>query len=245
VDYKHTLLVVSHDRGFLNEVCTDIMEFKRKKLTYYRGNFDTYVRLRDENIRNAMRLFQAYESKREHMMEFINKFRAKAGRASMVQSRVKAVEKMDLDAPEAVEIDRVWRFSIPNSEPLSSPIIAINDVSFDYNPMLEDGSKKPESEMLLNKVNFGVDLTSRIAILGANGQGKLHLRLHVPSHLCRLTNCTVTYILTHIHTGKTTLLNLIMGKINPIKGGVAINGGLRIGHFTQHSSGTSCRVCVW
>jgi ATP-binding cassette subfamily F protein 3 len=198
VDYKHTLLVVSHDRGFLNEVCTDIMEFKRKKLTYYRGNFDTYVRLRDENIRNAMRLFQAYESKREHMMEFINKFRAKAGRASMVQSRVKAVEKMDLDAPEAVVVDRVWRFSIPNSEPLSSPIIAINDVSFDYNPELADGSKKPESEFLLQKVNFGVDLTSRIAILGANGQGKLHLRIHVPSHLCRLTGCTVLYMLTHM-----------------------------------------------
>lgn len=204
--YKHTLLVVSHDRGFLNEVCTDIMEFKRKKITYYRGNFDTYVRLRDEDIRNAMRQYQAYESKREHMMEFINKFRAKAGRASMVQSRVKAVEKMDLDAPEPVEVDRVWRFSIPNSEPLSRPIIAINDVSFDYNPKLADGSKKDESGFLLRKVNFGVDLTSRIAILGANGQGK------------------------------TTLLNLIMGKITPLKGGVVINGGLRIGHFTQHSS---------
>jgi ABC-type multidrug transport system ATPase subunit len=117
VDYKHTLLVVSHDRGFLNEVCTDIMEFKRKKITYYRGNFDTYVRLRDEDIRNAMRLFQAYESKREHMMEFINKFRAKAGRASMVQSRVKAVEKMDLDAPQRVEgkwtvvVRNLWSYS--------------------------------------------------------------------------------------------------------------------------------------
>jgi ATP-binding cassette subfamily F protein 3 len=120
-----------------------------------------------------MRLYQAYELKREHMMEFINKFRAKAGRATMVQSRVKVVEKMDLEAPEPVEVDRVWRFSIPNSEPLSRPIIAINDVSFDYNPKLEDGSKKLESEFLLQKVNFGVDLTSRIAILGANGQGKL------------------------------------------------------------------------
>ena len=59
--YKHTLLVVSHDRGFLNEVCTDIMEFQRKKLTYYRGNFDTYVKLRDENIRNSMRVYHAYQ----------------------------------------------------------------------------------------------------------------------------------------------------------------------------------------
>lgn len=171
VTYKHTLLLVSHDRGFLNEVCTDIMDFKRKKLTYYRGNFDNYVRLRDENIRNSMRLYHAYQEKREHMMEFINTFRANAKRATMVQSRIKVVEKMDAEAPEAVEVDPVWRFSIPNSEPLGPPIIAVNDVAFDYKPVNEDGSKKPQSEYLLQRVNFGVDLTSRIAILGANGQG--------------------------------------------------------------------------
>ena len=75
VNYRHTLIVVSHDRGFLNEVCTDIMEFKSKRITYYRGNFDTYVKLRDVNIQNAMRSYHAYQEKREHMMEFINKFR--------------------------------------------------------------------------------------------------------------------------------------------------------------------------
>ena len=139
-------MVVSHDRGFLNEVCTDIIVFKRRKLTYYRGNFDTYVKLRDENIRNNMRQYHAYQEKREHMMEFITKFRANAKRATMVQSRIKAVEKMDVDAPEAVEIDPVWRFSIPNSEPLGPPIIAVNDVFFDYKPVRPDGTNKPESE---------------------------------------------------------------------------------------------------
>lgn len=199
-------MVVSHDRSFLNEVCTDIIEFKKKKLTYYRGNYDTYHKLRDENTRNAIRVYEAYASKREHMMEFITKFRANAKRATMVQSRIKAVEKMDAEAPEKVEIDQVWRFSIPNSEPLGPPIISINDVSFDYSPELECGSKKPESEYLLQQVNFGVDLKSKIAVLGKNGMGK------------------------------TTLLNLIMGKIQPIKGNVSINATLRIGHFTQHSA---------
>lgn len=116
-------------------------------------------------------------------MEFIEKFRANAKRATMVQSRIKAVEKMDAEAPAPVEIDPVWRFSIPNAIPLGPPIIAVNDVSFDYNPVLPDGSKKDESQFLLQKVNFGITLTSKIAILGANGQGK------------------------------TTLLNLIMGKL--------------------------------
>lgn len=90
----------------------------------------------------------------------------------MVQSRIKAVEKMDAEAPEAVEVDQVWRFSIPNSEPVGPPIIAVNDVFFDYTPMAEDGTKKEPDSFLLQRVNFGVDLTSRIAILGANGQGK-------------------------------------------------------------------------
>lgn len=183
VDYPHTLILVSHDRGFLNEVCTDTIEFKNKKLTYYRGNFDNYVRLRDESIKNAMRVYQAYQSKREHMMDFITKFRANAKRASIVQSRIKAVEKMDAEAPPVVEVDPIWRFSIPASEPLGRPIISVDDVTFDYAPVNSDGSKKPVSEYLLQDVNFGVDLSSRIAILGANGQGRL------PVLACNETSC--------------------------------------------------------
>jgi ATP-binding cassette, subfamily F, member 3 len=203
VEYRHTLIVVSHDRGFLNEVTTDIIEFDKQKLTYYKGNYDTYVKTADEKIKNSMRVYQAYQDKRAHMMEFIDKFRANAKRASMVQSRIKAVEKMDLEAPEPVEIDATWRFSIPNPEPIGRPIIAIDDVSFDYG---DDTEKSNEEEFLLQRVNFGIDLTSRIGILGANG------------------------------AGKSTLLNLIMGKLTPRRGTCTVNGRLRIGHFTQHSA---------
>jgi ATP-binding cassette subfamily F protein 3 len=100
------------------------------------------------------------------MMEFIEKFRANAKRATMVQSRIKAVEKMDAEAPEMVEIEPVWRFSIPNPEPIGRPIIAVDDVSFDYR-----AAGKSEDQFLLQKVNFGIDLTSRVGILGANGAG--------------------------------------------------------------------------
>jgi ATP-binding cassette subfamily F protein 3 len=152
-----------------------------------------------------MRVYHAYQDKRAHMMEFIEKFRANAKRATMVQSRIKAVEKMDAEAPEPIEVEQVWRFSIPNPEPLGRPIISVDDVSFDYKPMV-DGVEKPESDYLLQKVNFGVDLSSRIGILGANG------------------------------AGKSTLLNLILGIIHPIRGSASRNGRLRIGHFTQHSA---------
>jgi ATPase subunit of ABC transporter with duplicated ATPase domains len=77
---------------------------------------------------------------------------------------------MDAEAPEPVEMDATWRFAIPSSEPLGRPIIAIDNVSFDYNAEKPDGTKKTESEYLLQKVDFGVDNNSKIAILGANGQ---------------------------------------------------------------------------
>jgi len=204
--YRHTLVVVSHDRGFLNEVCTDVIEFKNLKLTYYKGNYDTYVKTSDDNIKNSMRVYQAYQDKRAHMMEFIDKFRCNAKRATLVQSRIKAVEKMDLEAPEPIEIEPVWRFGIPNPEPLGRPIVSIDDASFDYKTTVEGGGKKPSGQYLLQDVNFGIDLDSRIGILGANG------------------------------AGKSTLLNLIMDKLEPTSGSISRNGRLRIGHFTQHSA---------
>mmetsp|Transcript_21095 Transcript_21095/g.42235 ORF Transcript_21095/g.42235 Transcript_21095/m.42235 type:complete len:755 (+) Transcript_21095:293-2557(+) len=166
-EYKHTLIVVSHDRGFLNEVCTDIIHFKNLKLINYRGNFDTYVKSADDALRNQMRVFQAYQDKRAHMMEFIEKFRANAKRASIVQSRIKAVEKMDAEAPVPAEVEAMWRFSIPNPEPLGRPIITVDDVGFDYG-----GSSVKKNKWLLQDVNFGIDLSSRIGILGPNGAGK-------------------------------------------------------------------------
>lgn len=71
------------------------IEFKNRKLTYYKGDYDTYVKTSDEMVKNSMRVYQAYQDKRAHMMEFIDKFRASANRAKLVQSRIKAVEKMD------------------------------------------------------------------------------------------------------------------------------------------------------
>lgn len=165
--YRHTVIVVSHDRSFLNEVCTDTIEFKDRKLNYYKGDYDTYVRTSEENIKNAMRVYQAYKDKREHMMEFITRFRAAANRAKLVQSRIKAVEKMDLEAPEEPVVEQLWRFSIPNPGPLGRPIIAIDDVWFDYSNADDSTvAKKPKEEWILQQVNFGIDLDSRLGILG-------------------------------------------------------------------------------
>lgn len=73
--YKHMVLLVSHDRAFLNEVTTDIVEFKNKTLTYYRGNYDTFEAVRSEKAKNQRRLYEANMAKRAHMQDFIDKFR--------------------------------------------------------------------------------------------------------------------------------------------------------------------------
>lgn len=148
----------------MNEICSDTIEFKKKTLTYFKGNYESYVKTSEDAVKNQMRVYQAYQDKREHMISFIEKFRANANRASIVQSRIKAVEKMDLECPPKIEQEPVWRFAIPNPEPLGRPIIAIDDASFDYIP-----AEKTESQYILQKVNFGVDLDSRIGILGHNG----------------------------------------------------------------------------
>ena len=75
-------------------------------------------------------------------------------------------------APEPVAIEQMWRFSIPNPEPLGRPIISIDDVWFDYTTVDTAGTKKPKEKWILQQVNFGVDLDSRIGILGPNGAGK-------------------------------------------------------------------------
>ena len=166
------------------------------------------------------------------MMEFIDKFRASASRAKLVQSRIKAMEKMDLEAPEPVVLEQLWRFSIPNPEPLGRPIISIDDVWFDYTVVDEaSGSKKPKEEWILQKVNFGVDLDSRIGILGR----KLCLHFHFEP-LLSLCLISSLHAWTANGAGKSTLLNLIMDRLKPIKGSLSRNANLRIGHFTQHSA---------
>ena len=178
--------MVSHDRGFLNEICTDIILFQNQKLSYYKGNYDIYVKTSDEAIKNRVKEYEAYLEKRAHIMEFIDKFRCNAKRATLVQSRIKTVEKMDLEAPEKVELPPKWSFKLPAAEPIGRPIIAIDDVFFDYD------KTKDMSKALLQKVNFGVDLDSRIGIMGVNG--KLNSSVHCVFNITSSDHFSIPYL---------------------------------------------------
>ncbi|KAK0305332.1 ATP-binding cassette, regulator of translational elongation [Friedmanniomyces endolithicus] len=159
--YPSTLLVVSHDRAFLNEVATDIIHQHSERLDHYKGaNFDSFYASKEERRKTAKREYENQMAVRQHLQAFIDKFRYNAAKSSEAQSRIKKLEKMPvLDAPEA---EYSVHFKFPDVEKLSPPIIQMANVSFGYTP------DKP----LLRNVDLDVQLDSRIGIVGPNGAGK-------------------------------------------------------------------------
>ena len=89
-----TIVVVSHDRTFLNSICTDIIHLHSRRLDQYRGNYDNFVKAMNERLTQQQRDYEAHMKLREHTLQFIDKFRYNAKRASMVQSRIKMIEKL-------------------------------------------------------------------------------------------------------------------------------------------------------
>eukprot|EP00604_Paraphysomonas_vestita_P001674 CAMPEP_0174822380 /NCGR_PEP_ID=MMETSP1107-20130205/15307_1 /TAXON_ID=36770 /ORGANISM="Paraphysomonas vestita, Strain GFlagA" /LENGTH=618 /DNA_ID=CAMNT_0016041103 /DNA_START=103 /DNA_END=1956 /DNA_ORIENTATION=- len=162
--YKNTILLVSHDRAFLNEICTDIILFKNLKLHYYRGNFDLFESTRREELLVQQRQYDTQMAKINHMQEFVDKFRYNAKRASLVQSRIKAIEREDV--VEAVEEDTDgFRFFFEDAGQLGRPIIQIEGITFGYGTA---GITKP----LFRNVHLSLDQSSRVALVGPNGAGK-------------------------------------------------------------------------
>jgi len=160
-DYPSTVLVVSHDRAFLNEVATDIIHQHSERLDYYKGaNFDSFYATKEERRKTAKREYENQMAQRAHLQAFIDKFRYNAAKSSEAQSRIKKLEKMPiLQAPED---EYIVRFKFPEVEKLSPPIIQMSNVSFGYT----------KDNILLSKVDLDVQLDSRIGIVGPNGAGK-------------------------------------------------------------------------
>lgn len=158
--WKKTLVVVSHDRSFLNNIATDIIHLHNSTLNYYTGDYDTFVHTRTERLMVLERTKQAQDDQRKHIQSFIDRFRFNANRAALVQSRIKRLEKMEV-LPDVIE-DPTLAFTFPKCSPLSPPIIQFKDVSFGYS----------QDKILFHDVNFSIDLDSRIALVGPNGAGK-------------------------------------------------------------------------
>ncbi|KEG13726.1 ABC transporter [Trypanosoma grayi] len=191
-DWRRTLVVVSHSRSFLNNVCQEIIHLDDKKLQYYTGNYDQFELTRVEQLRQQQKNHEAQERQRSHMQKFIDRFRYNANRAKMAQSRIKMLERMEVVS--AVKYDPQFSFSFPEPEPVSGSYLQMVDCEFGYKP----------GQALFRDVNFGLDESSRLGLLGANG------------------------------AGKSTFMNLCLGKLEPRQGHVVRNKKIRIAHFAQH-----------
>lgn len=159
--YPSTVLVVSHDRAFLNEVATDIIHQHSERLDYYKGaNFDSFYATKEERKKTAKREYENNLAARAHLQAFIDKFRYNAGKAAEAQSRIKKLERMPVLTPPEAEYSVHFKF--PDVEKLSPPIIQMSGVSFGYTKEMP----------LLRNVDLDVQLDSRIGIVGPNGAGK-------------------------------------------------------------------------
>ncbi|XP_076302304.1 ATP-binding cassette sub-family F member 3-like [Lasioglossum baleicum] len=161
-----TLLVVSHDRNFLDTVPTDILYLRGQKIEAYRGNYEQFAKTKGERERNQQREYEAQQAKRAHVQEFIDRFRYNANRASSVQSKIKMLEKLPELKPMEKEGEVTLRF--PDVTPLSPPILQLNEVSFSY-------TKESDNSCIFSAVNLTASLQSRICIVGENGAGKTTL----------------------------------------------------------------------
>ncbi len=159
--YPYTVIIVSHDRDLLNRSVTGILHLDQFKLTYYSGGFERFERQRRENLMQQMSQRKKQEDARRHMEAFVERFKAKASKAKQAQSRVKALEKMA--PPVSIVEERIAPFHFPFAErALASPIIRMEKASVSY----EEG--KP----ILRNLDLRIDQDDRIALLGANGNGK-------------------------------------------------------------------------
>lgn len=163
--WENTLILVSHSMDFLNGVCTNMIDMREKKLIYYGGNYDSYMKTRSEQETNQQKAYLKQQEEIQHIKKFIASAGTYANLVKQAKSRQKILDKMEADGfIQPVHQDRVFTFRFADVEKLPPPVLAFDDVTFSY-------SGKPD-DTLYDNLDFGVDMDSRTALVGPNGVGK-------------------------------------------------------------------------
>ncbi|CCH46823.1 ABC transporter ATP-binding protein ARB1 [Wickerhamomyces ciferrii] len=197
--FDRTLVLVSHSEDFLNGVCTNMIDMRLQKLTAYGGNYDSYHKTRSEQETNQMKSYHKQQEEIVHIKKFIASAGTYANLVRQAKSRQKILDKMEADGLiEKVVPDRVFEFRFPNVDKLPPPVLSFDDISFAY-----DGN--PENN-LYEHLSFGVDMDSRIALVGPNG------------------------------VGKSTLLKIMTGELQAQAGRVSRHTHIKVGVYSQHSA---------
>ena len=164
--FEGTMLVISHDREFLDAITNVTVHLEDTKLTRYGGNYTAFEEMRAERMVLQQASFEKQKEKMAHLQKFIDRFKAKASKAKQAQSRVKALDRMEKLAP--VLTSREFSFEFREPLNLPNPMLSLKDVECGY-PALDDGGP---DKIIVRNINRSVLAGQRIGILGANGQGK-------------------------------------------------------------------------
>ncbi len=157
--YPGTLLLISHDRDFLDSVMTHIIHIEHQMMTVYTGNYSQFERIRAEQLAQQQVLYERQQREIKHIQSFINRFKAKATKAKQAQSRVKTLEKMELITQAHVDSPFHFEFHAPDKIP--NPLMALEDIRLGYG-----------DEVILDHIHINLQPGSRIGLLGHNGAGK-------------------------------------------------------------------------
>ncbi|WP_321934872.1 ATP-binding cassette domain-containing protein [Paraburkholderia sp. J8-2] len=162
--YPGTLVVISHDREFLDSICNVTLHLENQQIKRYGGNYSQFEILRAQQLALQQSAYEKQQRTVAHLQSFIDRFKAKATKARQAQSRVKALEKMELIAPAHASSPFTFEFRTPDSAP--NPMLVMEDVRCGYRA--EDGGETP----IVERVTLSIQNGQRIGLLGANGQGK-------------------------------------------------------------------------
>lgn len=204
--WKKTLLIVSHDQTFLDDVCTDIIHLEYQKLHYYRGNYNTFKKMLFQKRKEQLKEYEK-QQKNLKSLKSQGKSSKAAEKIQNKQASMKAQKergkKSDPTQDEVQQVELLKKpreytvkFTFPSPPPLNPPVLGLYSVDFGYS----------SKEVLFKNLDFGIDMDSRIAIVGPNG------------------------------VGKSTLLKLLNGELNPVQGEMRRSHRLKIGFYSQHSA---------
>ncbi len=191
--YAGTVVIVSHDRDLLNRVPEEILHFEGGKLTLYAGNYDRFEATRRTRLELNEKARAKQDAERAHIQAFIDRFRYKASKAKQAQARIKMLAR--IEPISALDEEAGISFAFPDPDPLPPPLISADEVRLGY-----DGSA------VLTDVSFRLDGDDRIALLGANGNGK------------------------------STLIKFLAGRLAPLSGRTVVSRKIRVGYFAQHQA---------
>jgi len=191
--YPRTVIIISHDRDLLDTAVDSILHLDQGKLTLYRGGYSSFERQRRERQILDLKLSKSQEGERKRLQAFVERFRAKASKARQAQSRLKLLAKLEPIVTRTADEVRPIVFP-PPEKPLSPPIIALDNVAVGYEPGVP----------VLRRLTLRVDNDDRIALLGANGNGK------------------------------STLTKLMAGRLTPMEGSLVRADKLKVAYFAQH-----------